>query len=67
MLTIMIQLLHQEAFGSRFFLGSALNLIGYLGISILNQPRKKQQKRIGSGCNTRGRTGNTELEEFIPS
>ena len=36
-----VQLIHREAFGERFFLGSALNLIGYLGIASFNQPRKR--------------------------
>lgn len=55
-------LIHHGSFGSRFFLGSSLNLVGYLGISLINQPRKK--KRTGSG--NRMRTGsNHELDELI--
>ena len=41
LLYFFLQLLHGQTFGQRFFLGSALNLVGYLGIASFNQPRKR--------------------------
>jgi solute carrier family 35 protein F5 len=55
-------LIRNVAFGSRFLLGSFFNMIGYLGITLLNakgRPNKKTERSQSSA--------NTELEELISS
>jgi len=56
-------LLHNVSFGQRFFLGSALNLVGYLGIASFNQPRKRVKPIRHQTTNNQ----NHELDELISS